>query len=289
MTRAPEPADANADQARYWGSSAGRTWVDLQAPLDAALAPVNALLLGRAAPAPGERVLDIGCGAGETAFAIAERVGAEGRVVAVDISPPLLAYAAERTPASLASRLDFIEADAQTHPFASRRFDLLVSRFGAMFFADPIAAFSNLLRALRPGGRLHMVAWGPVEANPWFTVPRDAAIGRLGSPPPVPPTAPGPLAFSDMDYVLEILRKAGFAAVTAEAALVHLEPPGSLDEAAHLTTRVGPAARILAAFDGGPDDADAIREATAAGFAPYWNGAGVRVPAVVNLFAATAA
>ncbi|HUE45376.1 MAG TPA: methyltransferase domain-containing protein, partial [Aestuariivirgaceae bacterium] len=211
MTRGLESSVSgpNADQARYWGNAGGRAWVEFQATLDAALAPINALLLARAAPAAGERVLDVGCGAGVTALAIAEQVGAEGRIVAVDISPLMLARAVERTPPSLASRIDFIEADAQVHPFPSGHFTLLVSHFGTMFFADPVAAFGNLRRALKSGARLHLAAWGPLDGNPWFTIPRDAAVARLGAIPPVPPTAPGPLAFSDIGYVLDILRESG--------------------------------------------------------------------------------
>jgi SAM-dependent methyltransferase len=290
VNRAPEGSESspNADQARYWGSDGGRIWIDLQASLDATFAPVNALLLDRAAPAAGERVLDIGCGTGDIAFALAERVGAEGRVVAVDISPILLACAAARAPRSVASRIDFIEADAQTHPFLPKQFDLLVSRFGTMFFADPVAAFGNLRRALRSGARLHLAAWGPVDANPWFIIPRDAAIARLGTPPPIPANAPGPHAFSDTGYVLDILRRSGLAAPEAEAVCVQLEPPGSLTDAARLAASLGAATRIMTALDGGPADADAIREATAAGFAAYQTNAGVRIPAGINLFSAPA-
>jgi hypothetical protein len=156
-----------------------------------------------------------------------------------------------------------------------------------MFFADPVAAFGNLRRALKPGARLHLAAWGPLDGNPWFTIPRDAAVARLGAPPPVPPTAPGPLAFSDIGYVLDILRTSGFAAAAGEAVSLRLEPPGTIADAAQLATSLGPASRIMAAMDGGPEDADAIRQATAAGIAPYWDGNGVRVPAVINLFSAT--
>jgi SAM-dependent methyltransferase len=289
MTRSLDSSDSgpNADQARYWGNAGGHAWVEFQATLDAALAPINAVLLARAAPAEGERVLDIGCGAGVTALAIAERVGTQGRVVAADISPVMLARAVERTPPSFASRIEFIEADAQVHPFPPGHFDLLVSHFGTMFFAEPVAAFVNLRRALKPGARMHLAAWGPLDGNPWFTIPRDAAVARLGAPPPVPPTAPGPFAFSDIGYVIDILRRSGFAAPVGEAVSLQLEPPGSDADAARLATSIGPASRIMAAMDGSPEDGDAIRQATAASFAPYWNGVGVRVPAVINLFSTT--
>jgi SAM-dependent methyltransferase len=288
MSASNDPAKANADQAHYWESVAAPKWIDLAEPLDAVFAPVNALLLARASPKPGEQVLDVGCGTGATARALAESVGAEGHVVAADISAPLLAHAKARTPASLASRLSFIELDAQTHGFTSGHFDLLVSRFGVMFFEAPIAAFANLRRALRPGGRLHVAAWGPIEVNPWFGISRDAAIARLGHPPPVPPTAPGPLAFADIAYVLEILREAGFATAAAEVVSLDLEPPGGVDGAVLLMSSIGPAARILAHFEGSPDDARAIREATSVALAPYRVEDRIRIPAVLNLFAAVA-
>lgn len=148
-----EPLAANAAQAEYWSSAPGRKWVALQDPMDAALSAVNALLLARAAPGPGEAVLEIGCGAGATTLAFAERVGPAGSVLAVDISPPLLARARDRA-ANHGSRVNFIEADAQTHHFQAASVDLIVSRFGIMFFEDPVAAFANMLTALRPGGRL---------------------------------------------------------------------------------------------------------------------------------------
>ncbi len=282
------PVTANVDQALYWGSAPGRKWIDYQEPLDRAMLPVGRLLLQRAAPAAGERVLDIGCGAGATTLALAASVGAEGSVVALDISPPLLARAAERLPADLSPRVAFIEGDAQTYGFPAGRFDLLVSRFGIMFFEDPLAAFRNLRSALRPGGRMEVAAWAPIEANPWFVIARDAAIARLGRPEPSPPEAPGPFAFCDRERVLGILRAAGFANPAAEAVALHFEPPGSLEEVARLACNIGPAARIMAALGGGPDDAAAIYEAVRSALAAYREGEGIRVPALVNFFSAGA-
>lgn len=281
-------AQANADQLRYWNSASGERWVEFQEPLDTIFMPVNELLLDRAAPAPGEQALDVGCGTGALARALALRIGAQGHVVAVDISLPLLSHATRLTPPALAPRLSFVEADAQTHRFPPGRFDLLVSRFGTMFFEEPVAAFRNMRRALRPGGRLHLAAWGPIEANPWFAISRDAAVARLGRPPPAPPTAPGPLAFADTAYVLGILAAAGFTAASADPVAVSLEPPGDLDAAALLMSALGPAARIMASLDGGPDDARAIRAAIVARLVTYRAGTGLKVPGLLNLFAATA-
>jgi SAM-dependent methyltransferase len=278
----------NAEQAEYWTTAPGRKWVDLKEPLDRSLAPVSAALFERARPRPGERVLDLGCGTGATTLALADAVGAEGRVVGLDISTLLLAQAAARTPAPLARRIDYVEADAQTHDFGMTRFDLLVSRFGSMFFADPVAAFRNLRRGLRAGARVHLAAWGPLAANPWFAIPRDAAVARLGPSPPAEPTAPGPLAFADRAYVLRILREAGYARPTAEAVAIHLEPPGDVPAVARLALSIGPVARLMNHYEGTPADAAAIGESLERDFAAFATAKGVRIPATLNLFAALA-
>ena len=288
MSRFAETAQPNEEQARYWRSTPGQKWVELQDVLDTTFGLVNDVLLARAAPAAGERALDVGCGTGAVTLDLAARLGPEGRAVAIDISPLLLARAVERTPASLAARITFVEADAQTHAFTPAGFDLLISRFGVMFFADPVAAFRNLRKALRPGGRLHVAAWAPIEVNPWFQIPRDAAIARLGRPAPTSPTAPGPFAFSDSAHVLEILREAGFRHAAAEVVEVDLAPPGDVEAVTALMTSIGPAVRIIAELDGGPDDVAAIGEAIADRLGPYRTAEGVRVPAAIILFAATA-
>lgn len=288
MTGKTPQEPANADQALYWSSAPGRKWVDLKEPLDRALAPVSSALFARAKPVAGERVLDLGCGTGATTLALAELVGPKGLVVGLDISAVLLAQARARTPSALKPRIEYLEADAQTHDFGMARFDLLTSRFGSMFFADPVAAFRNLRRGLRAGARMHLAAWAPLAANPWFAIPRDAAVARLGPPPPADPTAPGPLAFADTDYVLRILRAAGFVRPTAGAADIHLEPPGDAAAVARLALSIGPAARLMAHYEGTPADAEAIGHSMEQQFSRFATDEGVRVPAQLNLFAALA-
>jgi len=287
MSDTPQTEGPNAEQARYWQSDAGRKWVEHQAALDLALAPVGAILFERAAPAAGEAVLDLGCGTGATTMALAEIVGPGGKVVGLDISPVLLAKARARLPAALAPRVEYVEADAQTADLG-RRFDLLISRFGSMFFSDPAAAFGNLRRALRPGARLHLAAWAPLTQNPWFAIPREAAIRRLGPAPAADPKAPGPLAFSDPVYVEDVLRRAGFSGATAEVVAVDLTPPGEIAEVAGMALRLGPAARLMQHYQGTEDDAKAIAGAMIAALDRYRTPQGVRVPAMLNLFAATA-
>jgi len=279
----------NADQLKYWGSDPGRKWVDWQEPLDTAFAGVNAVLLERASPALGERVLEIGCGAGATTFALAERVRPGGHVLAADISSPLLAKARERTPPHLADSVEFIEADAQTFGFQPFSTDLLASRFGVMFFEDPVAAFSNMRRALRQGARMCVAAWAPVELNPWFSIPRDCAIAQLGQAPAASPTAPGPMAFSNEGYVMGILREAGFEKASCDATPVMLQPPGGPEDVARLLCNIGPASRLMLALNGSPEDGEAIGRALQKQMTAFRTGSGgMEIPAVLNIFTARA-
>lgn len=167
---------------------------------------------------PGQRVLDVGCGAGSTTVDAARRVTPSGAAVGVDISGPALALARERTSAAGLDNLEFIEADAQAHPFEPGAFDAVISRFGTMFFADPVAAFANLRHALRRGGRLAIVAWqGPFESE-WTAVAVKVAIAHFGRPPDVgAPGGPGPFAFADGDRFKRVVTEGGFRDVTLEA------------------------------------------------------------------------
>jgi SAM-dependent methyltransferase len=277
-------ARPNADQAEYWNSAPGRKWLAHEDMLDTILAGIQARLIARADPRPGDTVLDIGCGTGATARALAARVGQGGRVLAVDISGPLLERARES--ASSIPQLSFLLADAQVYPFEPESVDLVASRFGVMFFDDPVAAFRNLRLALRPGGRICFVAWGEAAANPWFTVPREAAIARLGSPAPQPPTAPGPLAFADPELACRYLSEAGFAEIAVEAETIDLSWPGEFAALASLATSLGPAARILRERGGSPEDEAAIRDAVANGLARFRGPSGVQIPAALNFLAA---
>jgi SAM-dependent methyltransferase len=282
----------NAAEATYWNADAGANWVRYQESLDALMAGVLARLLERAAPEAGERVLDVGCGSGATALALAAAVGPQGAVLGVDISQPLLARAAERTAAAGLGHVAVLEADAQTFDFAGHGvapggFDLVFSRFGVMFFDDPVAAFRNLLGALRPGGRLAFVSWAEMAANPWFRESRDAAVARLGAPEPGQPRAPGAFAFVETDYVLDILDQAGFAELTAAVEPVELVHPGGPAAVADLAVNLGPAVRILRAKGGGPEDAAAIAAEIRRAFQRYVDRGTIRIPGTVNLFGAS--
>jgi SAM-dependent methyltransferase len=276
----------NSAQAEYWNTAPGRKWLDHQEVLDALLAPALEVLLVHAGLVPGERVLDIGCGTGASSLAAALAVGSEGRVEGVDIAAELLSRAAERAASAGLGNLRFTLADAAVHPFPPAGHDALISRFGAMFFTDPVAAFANLARALRPGARVVLVAWAELARNPWFALPRDAAERRLGPAPADDPVAPGPMAFQDRARVAGLLEAAGFRDVSAEAATAALTPRGDMGEVARFMTRVGPASALLRHYDGTDEDAAAIAADCERAVAAFVTPAGLRIPAVLNVFAA---
>src|SRR5215475_10545722 len=186
--------EKNADQIAYWNGAAGQRWTDRQAVQDVILAGVSQILIDRARPAPGERAIDVGCGCGATTIALAERVAPSGFVLGVDISEPMLSRARERAPRSLP--LTFVQADATVYPFDPQNFDLLVSRFGVMFFAEPAVSFSNLRRAMRPEGRVTFACWRDPRENPWMTISLQAVYQHVPKLPQLGPEDPSPFAFA---------------------------------------------------------------------------------------------
>ena len=276
----------NRDQAEFWSSESGNKWVENAAVLDAAMAPALDAVLEAAALQQGERVLDIGCGTGASTLAAAAAVGPDGRVTGADISPVMLGGARKRAAEAGCATVDFVVADAQTHGFAPGAFDAMISRFGVMFFADSVAAFANMAKAMRPGGRMHFVCWSGLQENPWFSMPRQVAIDRLGAPEPADPRAPGPMAFAERDFVTGILEQAGLAEVHSQEVSVDLTPLGSVEEVAKFAAHVGPASRILKEKDGTAEDARVIVEALSEKMQAFATPDGVRVPATLNLYSA---
>ena len=204
------PETDNTDQIAYWNADAGETWAALQEHMDAQLERHGLRAMEALAPAPGEHILDVGCGSGQTSLALGLATGRSGTVVGLDISRPLLHVARRRAAESGAANVSFVEADAQAYAFAPATFDAVFSRFGVMFFADPPAAFANIRRALKPGGRLAFVCWRTPADNMFMTLPHAAAASRLPPAPPPTPDAPGPFAFADAARVRHILSSAGF-------------------------------------------------------------------------------
>jgi SAM-dependent methyltransferase len=276
---------ANTAQHEYWNTVAGPRWVGLGGYVERRVRAVNDLLLARSAVEAGENVLEIGCGTGAATVPFAEAVGERGRVVGVDISEPMLAGARQHIAASGFGNVSLVQADAQVHRFEANRFDLIASRFGVMFFADPVAAFSNLLPAARPGGRLCFVCWGPLEENRHWLIPYEVALRHLGPPAPTPPHTPGPLAFSDQDYVRSIIEASAYADV-----MIERETPDIIgstpEEEAEFACSMGPPARLI--DEKKPEDAvrATIKREMTEAFAAYALGTEMRLPSTVFLVTA---
>lgn len=264
---------ANADQIAYWNALAGETWAALQDRLDRQIEPLGLEAIAALDPRPGERILDIGCGCGQTSLELAQRAGA---VTGADISEPMLTVARRRA-AEAGADIAFLVADAQTHAFEPASFDAAFSRFGVMFFEDPPAAFANVARALKPGGRLAFVCWRPMAENAWMSAPFAAALPHLPTealPPPPDPTAPGPFAFADPDRVRGILAKAGFADVEIRG---HDRKVGGndLETTVALSLRVGPLGALLREQ---PQLKDTVVAAIREALAPHAGPDGVFLP-----------
>jgi SAM-dependent methyltransferase len=176
----------NAQQIEYWNAQSASKWVALQSLLDQQLGPLGLATIERAELAAGERVLDIGCGCGQSSLQLAERVAPGGSVLGIDVATAMLERARERALELGLGHVRFENADAQTFAFAPASFDLAFSRFGVMFFADPVAAFANVRAALAPGGRLSFLCWQEIGRNPWVRVPLMAAAKHVPLPEPRP-------------------------------------------------------------------------------------------------------
>lgn len=277
----------NEEQADYWGNSeSGTKWLTYEDQLDQTFASVLELVLTRAELSAGMNILDIGCGTGVSALTAADKVGPEGQVLAADISQPFLKRAHSRAEEAGLNNICVQYADAQTFAFPQGQMDAAISRFGVMFFEDSVAAFANIARALKPRGQMTFAAWGPLDDNPWFKVPHLAAVKRLGRPPRVDRYAPGPLAFHDLDHVTGMMVQAGLTDVRGEAMPMTLPGFGGVEGSAALCTRVGPAARLIAHFDGNEQDVEAIQNSVAEEFGQFLSGSNLRIPAVINLFQA---
>jgi SAM-dependent methyltransferase len=234
----------NIAQVEYWHATVGETWARFQDQLDRQLAPLGLEAMQTLAAIPGERLIDIGCGCGHTTLELARRVGPEGAVVGLDISHPMLEVARSRAAASPDLTVSFREEDVQTVDLGVPVFDAAFSRFGVMFFSDPVAAFANLGRSLRSGGRLAFVCWRPFDENPWMGAPLAAALPFIPAPAPADPLAPGPFAFADADRVRTILADAGFTDIDIQPHDTRIGG-GDVDQALTLALRVGPLGSVL--------------------------------------------
>jgi SAM-dependent methyltransferase len=269
---------ANEEQRSYWNGEAGRKWAEKDGMMSAMLQPIAAALLDAVDLSRCRRLLDVGCGGGSETLLLAESVPGAEQIVGVDISAPLLELArARRAGSPTADRIDFIEADAATHPFAAGHFDGLFSRFGVMFFDDPVAAFRNLHKALTPRAALAFCCWQALDRNPWVALPLEAALRHLPPPPPPEPGAPGPFAFANAGRIRQILEGAGFTDIEIaprEVAMCWTQGL-PLDDSAREMLNIGPVGRLLAECDE-PLRERVYRSATEA-LARALNSAGCRV------------
>jgi SAM-dependent methyltransferase len=238
------PAMTSDDQAALWNGEMGRTWVEMARVTDQLFEPLTAPLL-EAAGAGASALLDVGCGAGFTTLALARELGLAARTVGADISGPLLLAARDRADAA-GVPIEFVFGDAQTFDFAPASFDLIVSRLGVMFFADPVAAFANLRRAATEGARLRFVCWRDPAENPFMTLTARATKGLLDLPARVP-NAPGPYGLADPQRTRGILAEAGWRSVEVRPFDATCAMPA--DELMTFLTRIGPLREALAEAD----------------------------------------
>ena len=286
-TRLTNLEQFNADQLAFWNGQGGHTWVARQQHTDITLAQVSEALLALAAPRSGERVLDVGCGCGASTLQFARAVGTTGRVLALDISAPMLAEARARAETAGIANVDWREADAATAELDE--FDLLASNFGLMFFGEPVPAFAHMHRAAGPGARMAFVSWRSLAENPWIGVPMLAVAPHLPPRPKADPQAPGMFAFADSQRVSWILTAAGWAPPRFDKLDLDLDIAAGrgLEEAVVQSTRIGAVSSWLR---GQPAEVVAaavasIREA----LAPHRDGASVRLPGAAWLVSSTRA
>ncbi|MGX1102396.1 MULTISPECIES: class I SAM-dependent methyltransferase [Bradyrhizobium] len=243
MGVAPQAGD---EQVKLWNGAAGRAWVETRDVLEGMFKPLEELLVRAVSDAAASRVLDIGCGTGATTFAAAGVLGRQGHCTGIDISEPMIAAARAR--AEREERpVSFICADAQSCPFAPASFDMIISRLGVMFFADPVQAFVNLRRAARPGAALRFIAWRGAAENPFMTTAEQASKPLLPDLPARRPDAPGQFGFADRKRVEAILDDSGWEAIAIDPVDVALSFPAS--ELTRYVSWLGPVGTMLQAME----------------------------------------
>ena len=277
---------ANQAQRDNWNGDSGRRWGADADRRDAVLAPIADTLLATIGIQPGESILDLGCGCGATTITAAAQAGPDGAAHGIDLSEPMLAVARRRADDAALTSVTFAVADAQTHPLGEAVFDAVISRFGTMFFDDPVAAFINIGRAVRPGGRLVIATWQPLGANDWLTVP-GAALLSYGTLPDAQPGAPGMFAQADPNVLRSTLTRAGWTAVDSRAVTVTLRLG---DDPADATDYLADSGTGRAVLDTIADkDKPAALAAVADALAPHTTNDGVYLNAAIWITTGTAA
>jgi SAM-dependent methyltransferase len=277
-----QTSSSNIAQIEYWNTKAGETWAKFQEALDRQIQTLGLAAMDTLRPEKGEHIIDIGCGCGQTSLDLGSRVGAAGLVVGVDISKPMLEVALRRPRPAPNLRVSFKQLDAQSDDLGDGCFDAAFSRFGVMFFSDPVVAFANIRRSLKPSGRLVFVCWRPLNQNPWMREPLDAALPLLPPIAPFDPMAPGPFAFADAGRVQSILDEARFGSVKVgpfDAAI----GGANLEQTLQLALNVGP---LAAALRESPERAETVANAVRDVLSKYATPNGVLMPAAVWIVSA---
>ena len=254
----------NEEQTQFWQELAPG-WLASVVHTELVSGPFGVAAMEGLHLVPGQRVLDVGCGDGSTTLELARRVAPDGDAVGIDIAPAMLDAARRSAEVQRVDNASFVVADAQTESLGESRFDAAFSRFGVMFFADPVAAFANIRAGLRSGGVLAFACWDDLFANEWMFLPGSAVVQVTGSLPPMPgPEAPGPFSLADPDRVTAVLRDAGFSNVTVTAHTQPVEVPEvEVESIVSLSSRVGPVREALrnADADTSARITDAVRAA----------------------------
>jgi SAM-dependent methyltransferase len=271
------------DQAALWNGTSGNAWVEGQQLLDQILEPFQDILMDAVRAGSGSRVLDVGCGTGSTTLAAARLLGEKGRCVGIDISEPMLSLARTRAEREHASAT-FICADAQTYAFDAASFDTMISRFGVMFFGDPIEAFANLRRAAASGAQACFIAWRGAADNPFMTTAERAAAPLFPSIPPRNPDGPGQFAFADSRRVHRILEQSGWTEIELRPMEVACSFPEQ--ELVGYFTRFGPLGQALHQAD--EATRNHVIATVRAAFDPYVHGEEVRFNAAIWVVSARA-
>jgi SAM-dependent methyltransferase len=260
-----------AEQAAYWNGPGGAMWLGAYDRIQRGIAGFGEIALAAAGAQPGERVVDIGCGTGGTTAELARAVGAVGHVLGVDISETLVEAARART----LGNATFEVADAATHAFAPAAADLVFSRCGVMFFGDPVAAFQNIRRALKPSGRLVFLCWRTAAENPWGAVPMRAAQPFLPPMARPGPEDPGQYSFGDRNRVERILTQAGFRGLSIEPVDQMLNQGRDVADVLERIGDFGPLARAFK--DVPPEQVAKAKAAIAEALAPHATADGVKL------------
>jgi SAM-dependent methyltransferase len=251
---------ANTEQAEFWAARAS-SWMSLESYHEQVIGPAGHMAMDRLDPQPGQQIIDLGCGTGQTTLELAGRVAPGGGVLGIDIAVALLERAREHAAAAGIDNIDFRHADAQSDDLGRGRFDGAFSRFGVMFFADPVAAFANIHRCLKPGAVLSFVCWQPISSNQWMFIPAQAAVSVLGTPPEMTaPDTPGPFSLSDKDRVGRVVGSARFHSIDIKAHDDLIRTPvEGIPETADSALRMGAVQRMLQ--DANPETIQRVRAA----------------------------